>query len=160
VTNTRPPAPSSTVTAVPAASSTILTGDARRRDLQPMPIFAPHVIAGEPEARSVKLTESADGLVSTHVWDCTAGRFHWNFGVDEIVHILDGEVHVTDDDGQTIVLGVGDVGHFALNSHTVWDVPEYVRKLAFHRAPKPVPLPIRALRKLGRAIRALRRAPG
>ena len=111
-------------------------------------------------ARSIQLTESADGLVSTHLWDCTAGRFHWYFGVDEIVHILDGEVHVTDDDGQTVVLGVGDVGHFALHSHSVWDVPEYVRKLAFHRAPKPVSLPVRALRKLGRTIRAPRRAPG
>src|SRR5215218_10420277 len=143
---------------MPAA--TFLTGDARRRDLQPMPIWQPDVIEGMPEARGVQLTESADGLVSTHIWDCTAGRFHWHFGVDEIVHILDGEVHVTDDAGQTITLGVGDVGHFALHSHTVWHVPEYVRKLAFHRAPKPVPLPLRALRKLGRAIRGLRRAPG
>lgn len=117
-----------------------------------MPIWQAHVIEGAPVARSVQLTESADGLVSTHIWDCTAGRFHWNFGVDEIVHILDGEVHVTDDHGQTITLGVGDVGHFALHSHTVWYVPDYVRKLAFHRTPKPVPLPVRAVRKLARMM--------
>ena len=138
----------------------ILTGDAQRQDLDDAPIAPDHVIAGAPAARAAKLTESADGLVSTHLWDCTAGRFHWYFGVDEIVHILDGEVHVTGDDGQTVVLRAGDVGHFPLHSHSVWDVPEYVRKLAFHRVPKPVALPVRAARKLRRAIRAPRRAPG
>jgi uncharacterized cupin superfamily protein len=136
------------VAAVPAAA--ILTGDAQRRDLDHAPITGDHVIAGAPVARSVKLTESADGLLSTHLWDCTAGRFHWYFGVEEIVHILDGEVRVTDDRGETVILRTGDVGHFALHSHSVWDVPEYVRKLAFHRAPRPVSLPVRAFRKLSR----------
>ncbi|MCW2984639.1 MAG: hypothetical protein JWR63_2209, partial [Conexibacter sp.] len=121
--------------------SGFLTADARRHDLGAAPITAAHVIEGEPVARSVQLTASDDGLVSTHLWDCTAGRFHWHFGVDEVVHILDGEVHVTGDDGETAILGAGDVGHFALGSHSVWHVPEYVRKLAVHRAPRPVALP-------------------
>jgi uncharacterized cupin superfamily protein len=133
---------------VPAA--TILTGDAQRRDLDAAPITDEHVIEGAPVARSVQLTASDDGLVTTHLWDCTAGRFHWYFGVDEIVHILDGEVHVTDDRGETVTLRTGDVGHFALHSHSIWHVPEYVRKLAVHRAPKPVGLPVRAFRKLSR----------
>jgi uncharacterized protein len=141
-------------------SPTILTGDAQREDLQDAPITPGHVLEGAPAARSIQLTASADGLVSTHLWDCTAGRFHWYFGVDEIVHILDGEVHVTGDDGQTVVLKVGDIGHFPLHSHSVWHVPAYVRKLAFHRAPRPVSLPVRAVRKLGRTIRARRQAPG
>jgi len=133
---------------VPAAA--ILTGDARRRDLDDAPITVEHVLEGAPVARSVQLTASDDGLVTTHLWDCTAGRFHWYFGVDEIVHILDGEVHVTDDRGETVTLRTGDVGHFALHSHSIWHVPEYVRKLAVHRAPKPVALPVRAFRKLSR----------
>jgi uncharacterized cupin superfamily protein len=141
------------------AGPTILTGNAERQDLQDAPITPGHVIEGAPVARSMQLTASADGLVSTHLWDCTAGRFHWYFGVDEIVHILAGEVRVTDDHGHIVVLGAGDVGHFALHSHSVWHVPYYVRKLAFHRAPKPVSLPVRAARKLGRTIRAPRRAP-
>jgi uncharacterized cupin superfamily protein len=134
------------VAAVPIAA--ILTGDAQRRDLEPAPITSDHVIDGAPLARSVTLTASTDGLLSTHVWDCTAGRFHWYFGVDEVVHILDGEVHVTDDHGETVTLRTGDVGHFAVHSHAVWEVPQYVRKLAFHRAPPPVSLPVRAVRKL------------
>jgi uncharacterized cupin superfamily protein len=120
------------MTAAPIAQA-----DARRDDLAPSPIDPAHVLAGEPVARSLPLTRSADGLVSTHLWDCTAGRFRWNFGVDEIVHILDGEVHVTDSDGSTVVLRTGDVGHFPSGASTEWFVPEYVRKLAFHRAAPP-----------------------
>ncbi len=120
--------------AVPTATA-FLTGDARRRDLDDMPITPGDVIEGAPVARATCLTSSDDGKVSTHLWDCTAGRFHWTFGVDEIVHILDGEVHVTGDDGHTAILRTGDVGHFPYGSHTIWDVPEYVRKLAVHRSP-------------------------
>jgi uncharacterized cupin superfamily protein len=133
-------------------SAPILTADARRRDLAPMPIPDAHVLDGAPMARSVKLTESADARISTHIWDCTAGRFRWSFDVDEIVHILEGEVHVTDEAGRTVTLRAGDVGHFALHSRTVWDVPDYVRKLAFHRAPRPVPLPVRAARRARRML--------
>ena len=141
-------------------ATTFLTGDARRRDLGEAPITPADVIDGTPVARSTCLTSSADGLVSTHLWDCTAGRFHWTFGVDEIVHILDGEVHVTDDAGATAILQTGDVAHFPLGSHTIWHVPEYVRKLAVHRTPKPRPLPVRAARRLVAARLGARRVGG
>ena len=44
----------------------------------------------------------------------------------------------------------GDVGHFPLGSHSIWHVPEYVRKLAVHRAPKRRPLVLRAAGRLRR----------
>lgn len=131
-------------------TSTFLTADTALRDLGDCPIHAPDVIAGEPVARATCLTSSPDGRVSTHIWDCTAGTFHWTFGVDEVVHILDGEVRVTDDDGRTVTLRTGDVGHFAYGSHTVWDVPDYVRKLAVHRAPSGS-----VVRRVGRKVKRL-----
>jgi uncharacterized protein len=133
----------------------IRTGDARRVDLEPSPITPGHVLDGQPVARSTQLTASDCGGVTTHLWDCTAGRFHWYFGVDEVVHILDGEVHVTGDDGTTHVLRAGDVGHFPLHSHSIWHVPEYVRKFAVHRAAPQRPLVRRAA---GRAKRLVVRA--
>ncbi|WP_445150977.1 cupin domain-containing protein [Baekduia sp. Peel2402] len=136
----------------------IRTGDARRVDLDLSPITPEHVLEGEPIARSTQLTASDCGAVTTYVWDCTAGRFHWYFGVDEVVHILDGEVHVTDDDGTQHVLRAGDVGHFPLGSHSIWHVPEYVRKFAVHRAPARRPLVRRAagrVRRLALGLNAL-----
>jgi uncharacterized cupin superfamily protein len=132
------------------ATTSFLTADSGLRDLGDCPIHEPHVIAGAPVARATCLTASPDGGISTHIWDCTAGTFHWHFGVDEIVHILDGEVHVTGDDGHTQTLRAGDVGHFAYGSHTVWDVPQYVRKLAVHRAPSGS-----VARRVGRKVKRL-----
>jgi uncharacterized cupin superfamily protein len=134
------------------SSAPIAHADARREDLAPSPIHPPHVLAGEPVARSLMLTRSADGLVSTHLWDCTAGRFVWNFGVDEIVHILDGEVHMTDSAGTTVVVRAGDVGHFPTGATTEWFVPEYVRKLAFHRAAPPRGRVERVARRIARRL--------
>jgi uncharacterized cupin superfamily protein len=123
----------------------ILLADARRTDLADAPIAPDTILDGAPVARSSEITRSADGQISTHLWDCSAGRFRWHFWTDEIVHILDGEVHIDDEGGHSFVLRPGDVAHFAEGSSAVWHVPEYVRKLAFHRA---APLRRRVVRKL------------
>jgi uncharacterized cupin superfamily protein len=128
---------------------TILLADARRVDLADAPIAPEAVLAGAPVARSREITRSADGRISTHLWDCSAGRFRWYFWTDEIVHILEGEVHVDDEAGRSFVLRAGDVAHFPTGATTVWHVPEYVRKLAFHRAPG---LRARVMRKLRRLV--------
>jgi hypothetical protein len=132
------------------AATPILLADARRVDLAPAPIAADTVLAGDPVARSTEITRSADGLISTHLWDCSAGRFRWFFWTDEIVHILEGEVHIDDEAGQAFVLRTGDVAHFAQGTTAVWDVPDYVRKLAFHRT----------LGRPARIVRRLRRLAG
>ena len=88
-------------------------------------------------------------------WDCTAGRFHWDYFGDEMVQILEGEVHVTFEDGVTRTLRAGDTAHFKAGTRLEWNVPDYVRKIAFHRSPQS--LPDRVLSKL---TRMLRRLPG
>jgi uncharacterized cupin superfamily protein len=132
-----------------AAAPEIQRADARRGDLAPDPILPRDILDGAPVARSVRITQSADGLVSTHLWDCTAGRFRWHFGVDEIIHVLEGGVEIEDEHGRVLSLGAGDIAHFPLGASTVWHVPDYVRKLAFHRAPS---VPTRAIRKLRRLL--------
>lgn len=128
--------------------------------LELAPIPEADVLAGSPVARSCRLSSSAkDDLGSFH-WSCTAGRFRWHFSVDEIVHILEGGVTVTGDDGQVVTLGPGDTAHFPCGLTTVWEVPEYVRKFATIRAPAADPL-TRAVRLAKRLLRPVREeAPG
>ena len=45
-------------------------------------------------------------------WSCSAGRFNWHYTVDETVHIISGEVFVTDHKGETHRLGPGDMAFF------------------------------------------------
>jgi uncharacterized cupin superfamily protein len=109
------------------------------KDLQPAPIRPEWVIAGSPVARAVDLARSPDGTCTSAQWDCTAGKFHWYFGVEETVHILEGEVVVREADGRESRLRQGDVAVMPANTWMVWHVERYVRKLAHCRYPVPRP---------------------
>jgi uncharacterized protein len=102
------------------------------------PIKSSWVIEGEPVARVGSLGRTSDGVTWTDVWDCTAGTFHWHYGADETVHIIDGEAIVTDADGQVWTLHPGDVVTFRAGTRAHWHVPAYVRKVAFCRRPLPM----------------------
>ena len=93
---------------------------------------------------------SADGTCVTVIWDCTAGLFEWHFGVDETVHIIEGEVTVADARGVERTLRPGDIGFFPVGSKTLWRVDHYVRKMAVcrHAMPAPLGFALRAFNKL------------
>jgi uncharacterized cupin superfamily protein len=104
-------------------------------DYKPAPINPEWIVSGDPQARSGDLVASPDGYGSANFWDCTAGEFNWQYGWDETVLILGGEVRITDSDGATSVLRAGDVAHFPAGSTYHWKIERYVRKIAFHRKP-------------------------
>lgn len=98
----------------------------------------PHwIIEGTPQAHSKRLAQSADGTSMIMAWSCTAGRFNWHYAVDETLHIISGEVFVTDEKGRTRRLGPGDMAFFPAGSRSVWHVPHQVRKLAMCRHSMP-----------------------
>jgi uncharacterized cupin superfamily protein len=106
----------------------------------PLDPIRPHwVLEGTPQARSKRLAESADGTSMIMAWSCTAGRFNWHYAVDETVHIISGEVFVTDHNGEVRRLGPGDMAFFPAGSRSTWHVPHAVRKLAVcrHSMPRP-----------------------
>jgi uncharacterized cupin superfamily protein len=105
--------------------------------LQAAPINPEWVVSGNPQARAADHSRSGDRASSTAMWDCTAGEFRWFFGWDETVYIVEGEVHVTAENGVTRVLRVGDVAYFRAGTWAKWRVDSYVRKVAFMRRPFP-----------------------
>jgi uncharacterized cupin superfamily protein len=107
-----------------------------RTDLVPQPIDPAWIKHGAPVARAVTVCESPDSLLTVGLWDCTAGTFTWIFASDEIVHILEGAVHVRH--GHTThVLVPGSVAYFPRGLETIWEVREYVKKSFVLRAPRP-----------------------
>lgn len=123
--------------------------------LQPAPITPAWVVDGHPVARAAELSRSTDGTAVSLVWDCTAGTFDWHFGIDETVHILEGEVEVSAEGAAPRVLRAGDVALFRSGTTARWHVPRYVRKLAFcrHALPQPVGFALRAFNKLKSLVR-------
>jgi uncharacterized cupin superfamily protein len=119
-------------------------------DLAPAPIPPDWIIEGTPQARSKILARSADCTSSVIAWSCTAGRFTWHYSVDETLHIISGEIFVTDEKGDEHRLGPGDMVFFPAGSHSTWHVPREVRKLAVcrHKMPLPCGYALRAWNKL------------
>jgi uncharacterized cupin superfamily protein len=104
----------------------IQTGSTRT-NLLSIPVDSERIRADHPDARSFPLTESADGNLSSGVWECYAGDMEFTYGCDEIVHILEGEVIVRVLDAE-YKLCAGDVAFFSKGMTAEWKVPTYVKK--------------------------------
>ncbi len=102
-------------------------------DLAPTQIPPMWVLSGQPQARVKLLAAASDEGMRAALWDCSAGKFKWHFRSDELVHILDGEVRVTDAGGSSRTLKTGDVAYFAAGTDSIWHVDRYVKKLAVLR---------------------------
>jgi uncharacterized cupin superfamily protein len=107
-------------------------------DLTPRPIEPSWIIEGHPEARNCVLSQSADGLASTIVWECSEGRFNWYYDFDETILILEGSIVLESDTLPATRYVAGDVIFFRDGAHARWHVEGRVKKLAFCRKTQPV----------------------
>ncbi len=107
-------------------------------DLTPRPIEPSWIIEGKPDATWCVLSKSADGLASTMVWHCTAGKFNWYYDFDETILILEGGIVLESDGMPPTRYGPGDVIFFRDGAHARWHVESHVKKLAFCRKTQPV----------------------
>jgi uncharacterized protein len=106
--------------------------------LTPRPIEASWIIEGKPEASWCVLSKSTDGLASTMVWHCTAGKFNWYYDFDETILILEGGIVLESDTMPPTRYGAGDVIFFKDGAHARWHIESHVKKLAFCRKTQPV----------------------
>ena len=90
-------------------SMSIVIADPSTVALDPAPITPGWIVEGKPEARAKELARSDDGTSVVVAWSCTAGRFHWHYSVDETVHVISGEVWITNEDDVERRLGPGDI---------------------------------------------------
>jgi uncharacterized cupin superfamily protein len=135
-------------------SQHVITANPATVELVPSPFPAEWVLEGRPQARATAIARSSDGAMTVIAWSCTKGRFRWQYSVDEMVHILSGEVFITDQSGVERRLGPGDTAFFPAGSASVWNVTRDVRKVAVcHVAvPKLVGLGLRVWNKLCRIV--------
>lgn len=124
----------------PPTARRFVAGNAEELELKPSPIEPSWIVDGAPFARIAEHSRGQDDAAMTAVWDCTAGEFRWRFGWDETVLILEGEVHITTEDGTEHWLRAGDVAYFAGGTWATWRIEHYLKKVAFCRKPFPKPL--------------------
>lgn len=119
--------------------------------LAPAPINPDWILEGNPLARNFCLSTSADGTASSWIWDCSAGKFNWYYNIDETVYVLEGSIILKDHAAGSRVVKAGDTIFFPAGSKAEWTVPQYVRKVAFLRA--PLPRPVQFARRVYRFIK-------
>lgn len=118
------------------------------------PIERSWIIEGDPVAELSFLSKSADHRAWTVVWQCSAGKFHWYYDIDETILLLDGAIVIEADGMPPARYEPGDVIFFKEGAHAIWHVENYVRKLAFCRKTNPALLNfvVRALSKIKRTL--------
>jgi uncharacterized cupin superfamily protein len=89
-------------------------------NLTPRPIEPSWIIEGNPVAQRCVLSESADGLASTMVWECSEGKFNWYYDFDETVLILEGSIVLESDTMPPTRYGAGDYIFFRDGAHARW----------------------------------------
>lgn len=107
-------------------------------DLEASSINPAWVIEGSPQTRWKLLFSTDDGIAQTGIWDCTAGKFHWHYHLDETIHVLEGGMTITFR-GTVRDVHAGDMIFFPAGSKAIWNVEHYVRKIAWLRQPVPYP---------------------
>jgi uncharacterized cupin superfamily protein len=133
-------------------------------ELHSAPIDPAWILEGTPVARNRLIAPSTDRFGWTMLWDCTAGKFHWHYAIDETVHVIDGSVTVTSANGSVMTLKAGDIAFFPAGTVAHWHVENYVRKVAYCQKPVPliVGLPLRLLRKIfaqfGKAVNLIKQS--
>ena len=153
-------APAPTGTPVSAPLSGFVAAHAIDVELMDAPIDPSWILDGDPRARASMIAQGSDQRASLAVWACTKGRFHWYFGCDEAVYIVDGSVTVKAPDGTVRHLKQGDMAQFPNGTWFEWTVHDHVRKVAFCHdiVPPPFRLPLKIHGKLTRlALRLFRR---
>jgi len=111
-------------------TSATLKESVRDAQLDPWPIAAEQVIEGDPQARGMILWKSADGTLANGIWECTPGTFSWVHPNETLV-LVDGEVAVTPEGGDSFTIRPGDVVFFPEGTKSVWQVTRTIRK-GFH----------------------------
>jgi uncharacterized protein len=92
------------------------------------------VRSGQPNFRASETVRSPDGQTISGLWACDGPSvFEWTFGLDETVHLLEGQIEV-DYQGRHFTLRPGDTASFLAGTRSVWRVPEHAKKaFTLHR---------------------------
>src|SRR3989304_3548171 len=96
--------------------------------LQFWPLPVDWVEQGNPTASGVVLSKSDDSRVVRGVWECTPGKFRWNFTYDETVIVVKGRATVELESGETISLNPGDRPFFGRGQWSTWPIIEPLRR--------------------------------
>ena len=82
------------------------------------------------EKRFVVLEEKLKelGVASWSIWEKEVSKFPLDFGMTESAYLLEGEIHVTPQGGEKVVIKAGDFVVFPKGMKSQWEVVKQLKK--------------------------------
>lgn len=80
----------------------------------------------EPQPAQAKL--ESQGVFDWPIWEKEASEFPWTYDAAETCYLLEGEVEVTPEGGETVRFGAGDLVTFPAGMRCRWSITKAVRK--------------------------------
>jgi uncharacterized cupin superfamily protein len=109
--------------------SRLLVMEATPEQAKAYKLAAEKIVAGAPAFVSWDLEKSADGKVTSGIWEATPGAWRSAKGSDwEFCHLISGVVELTEDGKPPVVLKAGDSFTLRPGFIGIWRVIEPVRK--------------------------------
>lgn len=108
--------------------------DAKNIDLDvwgPPEELAAVTLEGEPIMHGTNLYESRSGQVLSGIYEVTKGKFKVVYPFHEHATVLEGEVTLTDKEGNSVTYGPGDSWFCHQGEVITWEVNERLRKTFF-----------------------------
>jgi len=98
---------------------------------EPMPLDTPDMLEGDPEPKVhwLKKNEKGDPTYLAGLWLVKPAVFRWLFFGNETFHVLEGRAVITIDDGTSVEVKPGDIISFPMNTPSVWEVKETLKKM-------------------------------
>ncbi|MDJ1372509.1 DUF861 domain-containing protein [Gulosibacter molinativorax] len=76
-----------------------------------------------------EFTSDSEKGVHTGFWRCDPGVSEWDFAdMGEVIHVLRGRMVVTEQGGEPVELGPGDVASFPVGWKGTWEITEALEK--------------------------------
>ena len=112
------------------------------------------VKSGSPNFRATMFASSPDGKMESGIWACDGpSTFEWNFGLDETVYILEGEVEIAYL-GKNFTLRPGDTAVFHAGTKAVWHVvSKHLKKSFTLYHPEKLVMAYRKITNIARKLR-------
>jgi hypothetical protein len=68
------------------------------------------------------------GVSNWSIWDCAPSKFPLDFSMTESAYVLEGEIRVTPQGGETVVVKAGDFVVFPKGLKSNWEVTKQLKK--------------------------------
>ncbi len=68
------------------------------------------------------------GVSKWSIWECAPSKFPLDFSMTESAYVLEGEIHVTPQGGEKVVIKAGDFVVFPKGLRSNWEVVKPLRK--------------------------------